>query len=134
MTVRDFDADAINLMNLFEKQTHAAVRDCISNENIYFLVEEGKAGLAIGKGGENVKKLQSMLKKRVRVWEYNSDVKEFVKNMIPETDKIEQNGTKITIIIKSQDRGRVIGKGGENVKTIKEFLRRNSGVEELDVK
>ncbi|MBI4017817.1 MAG: NusA-like transcription termination signal-binding factor [Candidatus Aenigmarchaeota archaeon] len=132
--IREFNADTINLINLFEKQTHAAVRDCIANENIYFIVEEGKAGLAIGKNGANVKTLQNMLKKRVKVWEYNANAVEFVKNMVPEATDVQANGTRMTISIGQQDRGRVIGKGGENVKTIKEFLRRNAGIEDLEVK
>lgn len=134
MAVRDFDADTINLLNLFEKQTHTAARDCIADDNIYFLVEEGKAGLAIGKGGENVKKLQNMLKKRVKIFEYNANVTEFVKNMIPEAERVDVSEKRVTIAIKQQDRGRVIGKGGENVKMVRELLRRNAGIEELEVK
>lgn len=121
-------------MNLFEKHTHVSPRDCVLNENVYFVVEEGKAGLAIGKGGANIKKLQNLLKKRVRVFEHNANVVEFVKNMIPEAERVEANGTRVTVVIQQQDRGRVIGKGGENVKMIREILRRNSNVEELEVK
>ncbi|QQG39810.1 MAG: NusA-like transcription termination signal-binding factor [Candidatus Aenigmatarchaeota archaeon] len=134
MSVRDFDSNTINTMNLFEKHTHVSPRDCVLNENVYFVVEEGKAGLAIGKGGANIKKLQNLLKKRVRVFEHNANVVEFVKNMIPEAERVEANGTRVTVVIQQQDRGRVIGKGGENVKMIREILRRNSNVEELEVK
>lgn len=134
MAVRDLDEDAIKLMNLFERCTHTQARDCVTNSTVYFIVEEGRVGAAIGRGGTNVKKLQKMLKKRVRVFEYNANVAEFVKNMIPEVESVDVDGSRVSVTINAQTRGRVIGRGGENIKTIREILRRNSGVDELEVK
>ena len=50
--------DQIRLMSLFQNVTKATARDCVEDEiqdKIIFVVQEGKMGLAIGKGGSNIK-------------------------------------------------------------------------------
>ena len=48
--------DQMRLMSLFQNVTKATARDCVEDETqdkIIFVVQEGKMGLAIGKGGSN---------------------------------------------------------------------------------
>lgn len=125
--------ETIELINLFEEETGATVRDCISNERAYFLVEEGEAGLAIGKNGTNVKKLQDLLNKHVKVFEYSSDDEELVENLVPQAEEIDIEDNEVTVSVDRREKGRVIGKEGENIKILREFLRRNSELEGLDV-
>ena len=41
-----FNMDTIRLLNLFESITNVPVKDCyVNDENIYFIVEEGKTYL-----------------------------------------------------------------------------------------
>ncbi|MFB6076192.1 MAG: NusA-like transcription termination signal-binding factor [Candidatus Aenigmatarchaeota archaeon] len=133
--MRDFSRETIELMNIFSEITNVDARDCISGEDrIYFLVEPGKAGLAIGKNGKSIKKLQKALNKRVKVFEYSEDEKDFVKSMIPEAKNINIKDDKAIVKISKKDRGKVIGKGGSNIKKVREFIKRNSVLEGLDIR
>ena len=49
---------------------------------IIFLTESGKAGLAIGKGGANIKKLKSALKLDIKVMEFAKDPEALAKNFL----------------------------------------------------
>jgi N utilization substance protein A len=76
--------DDIALISLFENVTKANVKDCMVDENkskITFVVSEGQAGLAIGKGGMNIKKLEEKLKKRIEVLEFSQDPLKFLTNI-----------------------------------------------------
>ena len=56
--------DQIRLISLFQNVTKTTARDCIDDEQqnkIIFVVNSGKMGLAIGKGGSNIKSLQNIL-------------------------------------------------------------------------
>ena len=53
--------DQMRLISLFQNVTKATARDCLDDEKqnkIIFVVQEGKMGLAIGKGGSNIKSLK----------------------------------------------------------------------------
>ena len=46
-----YDSELIKLMTLFESMTGAKVKDCISDEKLTFIIEEGDMGKAIGRNG-----------------------------------------------------------------------------------
>ena len=65
--------DQMRLISLFQNVTKATARDCLDDEKqnrIIFVVNEGKMGLAIGKGGSNIKSLQNILKRHVESVSY----------------------------------------------------------------
>ncbi|HLE07832.1 MAG TPA: NusA-like transcription termination signal-binding factor [archaeon] len=132
MTGREFDNDTILLINAFENITGTEVRDCVNSELLYFLVAPGKAAIAIGKGGEHVQTAEKMLKKQIKVLEWHEDAREFVKNLIPQADKIQINGEAAVVQV-GKNKGAVIGRGGENIKVLNEFLQRNSQIKEIKV-
>ena len=77
--------DQIRLISLFQNVTKTTARDCLDDEKqnkIIFVVNEGKMGLAIGKGGSNIKSLQNILKRNVELVEYFSDPIKFLKNVL----------------------------------------------------
>jgi len=81
--------NTIRLLNLFESITNVPVKDCyVNNDTVYFIVEEGKIGLAIGKGGSSIKNVEKTIGKKVKVFEYSSNPIEFVKNLIPQAKEI----------------------------------------------
>ena len=53
--------------------------------------------------------------------------------MIPKAKKIEIKEGKATVVLNSENRGSIIGKGGSNIKVIRKFLERNSDIKELKV-
>jgi len=131
--MRNFDNDIIRVINAFESITGTEVRDCVCSEVIYFLVNPGKMALAIGKNGNNIKIAEKMLKRPIKIFEWSEDCEQFIKNMIPSTQKIDINGGKATITIETQKRGLVIGKKGSNIKVIREFLDRNGNIKDLKI-
>lgn len=132
---KKFDKEAIQAINLFEEETDVEVRDFIQDEDsAYFLVEEGKAGLAIGKNGKNIKNLGEMLGKRIKVFENEENDKKLVKNMVMESNSVEIDGDTAHVDVDEEDRGRVIGANGSNIEKVRELLRRNSDLEDLKLK
>jgi len=131
--MRNFDTDTIRLITAFENITGTEIRDCICSNTIYFLVNPGKMARTIGKNGYNIKSAEKMLRKPIKVFEWNENGREFIKNMIPKAQKIEINGEKAVVTLNSENRGSVIGKKGCNINAIRKFLARNSDIKELKV-
>ena len=76
--------DQMRLMSLFQNVTGATARDCVEDEKqdrVIFVVNAGKMGLAIGKGGSHIKTLQNIIKRNIELVEYSDDPKVFLKNM-----------------------------------------------------
>lgn len=131
--------DTIRLLNLFENITNVPVKDCyINDDTVYFIVEQGKIGLAIGKRGNSIKNVEKAVGKKVKVFEYSSNPTEFVKNLIPQVKEIgiiNNNETvEMQIKVDKNDRGIVIGRGGEKIKIYKEILKRVHNISDLKVK
>jgi len=132
---KSFDMQTIGFINAFEKNTKVVVIDCIFDENsVYFLVEFGRAGMAIGKNGKNIKKLQQVFKRQVKVFEYNKEAEKFIENMIPSINSVKLEGSKATVTIEPKEKGKTIGRMGCNIKKIRELLERNSEIKKLDIK
>jgi NusA-like KH domain protein len=131
--MRNFDTEIIKIINAFENLTGTEVRDCICSDIIYFLINPGKMAIAIGKNGYNIRNAERSLGKPIKVFEWNENCEQFIKNMIPQAQKIDINGEKAIVSINIESRGVVIGRGGSNIKAIREFLGRNSNVKDLKV-
>lgn len=129
MGIVKLDTERIRAMAAFEKLTKVPVRDCIMVEDYaYFLVQEGKIGLAIGKNGAGIRDVRSVLGKQVKVFEYSDNAEQMIKNLIPGAKSIEISNGSATVSIPPDARSSVIGRNGNNIKTIREFLERNSGI------
>ena len=64
MTNITLDGDALLAISVFEKVTRTMVKDFIDTpDKLVFIVTQGQIGAAIGKKGENVKRLCEMFKK-----------------------------------------------------------------------
>lgn len=135
----ELDTKTIRMLNLFENITNVHVVDCFENGNVvYYVVEEGKAGLAIGKSGSSIKHIEKLLGKSVKVYEYSSVPSEFVKSIMPwvkDVKIIEENGKNIAEIkINKQDKGLVMGRDGEKLKIFKEILKRIHNINDIRLK
>ncbi|MFP4045449.1 MAG: NusA-like transcription termination signal-binding factor [Candidatus Aenigmatarchaeota archaeon] len=133
---KKFDKGTIQAISLFEDKTGVEVIDCVQDEDsAYFLVEPGKAGLAIGKNGDKIKNIGKMLNKRIKVFEYHEEnEKELVKNMIMKSKNVNIEGDTAYVEVEKSDRGRVIGSNGSNIKKIRTLLKRNSEIKNLKLK
>ena len=56
-------------MDLFEKVTGTTVRDLIVDRTsaLVFVVEQHEAGRAIGRGGSTLRRLQELLKRKIKI-------------------------------------------------------------------
>jgi NusA-like KH domain protein len=131
--MRNFDNNTIRLITTFENIAETEIRDCVFSDTIYFLVNPGKMARTIGKNGYNIKSAEKMLGRPIKVFEWNENETEFIKNMIPKAQKIEIVGDKAVVTLSSENRGSIIGKKGSNIKVIRILLERNSSIKELKV-
>ena len=126
--------DQMRLISLFQNVTKATARDCLDDEKqnrIIFVVNEGKMGLAIGKGGSNIKSLQNILKRNVELVEHFDDPTKFLKNILnPKFVKevkidIKADGSSHAIVIVDHGKkGLVVGREGRNAEKARLFAKR----------
>lgn len=138
MATATYDTEMIRTLNMFESITDVEARDCIIKEDeAYFIVPEGKAGMAIGKGGKIVQKVQDQLGKTVKIYEYNDNLGAFINNLVPGDIRgvnIEDGDKKkVTITVPNSNKGQVLGKDGERIDSIREVLARTHSVDEVKV-
>jgi NusA-like KH domain protein len=127
------DPDALGISSLFERVTGVKVKDCFKDsETLYFIVAPGTIRKAVGKGGENIKRIQLKMDKRVKVIEYRDDVISFVGSVIyPITvEEIIQDDD--VIFIKDshkKTKSLLIGRDGKNLQIINRAVKRFFNVE-----
>lgn len=133
-------------MSLFEKVSHAKVKDCfeLSPKNLVFVVLPNELAKAVGKKGSNVKKLESMFKKNIRIIEYDPKIEKFIANLclpnkIKTVDFSEQmlwDSTKRAAVITPESlksRGFIIGKDASNLRLMETICRRYFQIDEIRV-
>ena len=116
----------MKFISIFESITRAALKDCFEqNGRIIFVVKQGEIGKAIGKKGINTRKLERILKKRIKIIEFNPDLLVFVQNVVfPSKVKEikEEEGVVIIIPPDSETRGYLIGKSASNLRNTEEVV------------
>ena len=125
-------------MSLFESLTRAKLKDCFVDDlkQTVFVVEENQIGKAIGRGGSNVKRLESVLKRKVRIIEFNSDLITFIKNLIYpiQAKGIEELDGTITIQSPDlQSRGMLIGRNAQYLRNFERTVKRYFEIKEIKV-
>jgi len=121
--------------------TKSTAVDCVIDdrfERIIYIIKPGDMGFAIGKGGDNIKKLSRVLGKRIEMVEYNESRQEFIANMFKpaEISAVDDATDPIQITVKSKSNlGLAIGKGGANIEKVRFLVRRFYGkdIDEIHV-
>ena len=126
--------DQMRLISLFQNVTGATARDCVEDEKknrVIFVVNSGKMGLAIGKGGSHIKSLQNIVKKNVELVEYYDDPEKFLKNMLNsklvsevKISKRSDGSTQAIVIVDPTKKGIVVGREGRNAEKARLLARR----------
>ncbi len=128
--------EQIKLMGVFQGITGVMARDCIIDDNkTIFVVDNRLVGVAVGKGGKNIKKLESLLGKKVEVIGYSDDLTKFVKNLfypalILAVNVQEKNGKKyVHVHMDKESRRMVESRMVSKLKTAKTLLKRYYNVD-----
>jgi N utilization substance protein A len=126
--------DQMRLISLFQNVTGASARDCVEDEKqnrVIFVVNEGKMGLAIGKGGSHIRNLQNIVKKSVELVEYSDDPIEFLKNMLNpklvtdvKLNKRLDGTTQAIVLVDPKKKGIVVGREGRNAEKARLLAKR----------
>jgi len=127
---------SIQQINLFENITGAKVKDCINDEELIFIIEEGNIKRALGKDNANIKRLESLLKKNIKLIAYSKDVLKFVANLIypikPDNIDIKDGVIYITIN-DTKLKGKVYGRGRERLKKIELIIKKYFNIKEIRI-
>ena len=140
---RKLSTDQIRLISLFQNVTKTTARDCLDDENqnkIIFVVNEGKMGLAIGKGGSNIKTLQNILKRHVELIEYFDDPTKFLKNILNpklvnevKVDTKQDGSLQAIVIVDQGKKGLVVGREGRNAERARLFAKRYFNISTVQI-
>jgi len=115
--------DEFSYLSLFQTITTAVSRDCVIDEKmdrVIFVVNKGQMGMAIGKGGSNIKQLQNTISKKIELVEYSENPVNFIKNVF-NSDMIQDikinermDGTKnVIVVVDMKKKGNNCGEGWE---------------------
>ena len=126
--------DQMRMMSLFQNVTGATARDCVEDEKqdrVIFVVNTGKMGLAIGKGGIHIKSLQNIVKKSVELVEFDEDPAKFLTNLLNSklVSEVKINtrtdGSKQAIVmVDPRKKGIVVGREGRNAEKARLLAKR----------
>ena len=126
--------DQMRLISLFQNVTGASARDCVEDEKqnrVIFVVNEGKMGLAIGKGGAHIRNLQNIVKKNVELVEYSDDPVTFLKNMLNaklvsdvKLNKRLDGTTQAIVLVDAKKKGIVVGREARNAEKARLLAKR----------
>jgi len=86
------------------------------------VVNKGQMGMAIGKGGSNIKQLQNAISKKIELVEYSDNPVDFIKNIfnsnmvqdIKINDRVDGSKQAI-VVVDMKKKGMILGKDGRNI-------------------
>jgi len=126
--------DQMRMMSLFQNVTGATARDCVEDEKqdrVIFVVNTGKMGLAIGKGGVHIKSLQNIVKRNVELVEYDEDPAKFLTNLLNsklisevKINKRNDGSKQAIVMVDPRKKGIVVGREGRNAEKARMLAKR----------
>ena len=135
--------EEFSYLSLFQTITTAVSRDCIIDdkmERVIFVVHKGQMGMAIGKGGTNIKQLQNAITKKIELVEYSDNPINFIKNifnsnMVQDVRISErESGIKNAIVVVDmKKKGIVVGKDGRNVDKARMLAKRYFNINTIHI-
>jgi N utilization substance protein A len=117
--------------------TKSTALDCVIDDRfdrVIYVIRPGDMGLAIGKKGENIKRLQNVLGKRIEMVEFAESVNTFIANIFKPAEVTGVDGSMeagpLNVIVRQRsDLGIAIGKAGCNIEKARILCRRFCGFE-----
>jgi transcription termination/antitermination protein NusA len=125
-----YDINLMKYMSLFEKITRARLKDCFSDSvtnQLVFVVSPGELGKAVGKKAVNVKKLENLFKKNIKIIEYADDLMIFITKAIYPlklADIKEEDGVVTMEGPDTKTKGLLIGRNAANLRNLETVVKR----------
>ncbi|MFH1238075.1 MAG: hypothetical protein ABIH79_02670 [archaeon] len=131
----------IRYLNLFARVTKVSTTKCFFyNNQIIFAVPKTQVSRAIGRDGINVKKLNGILRRKIRVVAMpminnNDEIGKFVEAVISpiEFNKIEVKENSVVINAGRQSKASLIGRNRQREKELSEVLKNFFNVVKLRI-
>jgi len=121
-------------ISIFESLTGAKVKDCIVNDGLTFIMHEDEMGKAIGKQGSNIKRIENILKKKIKLIEFSNNILKFIGNLIhplKAKDIKEEDGITTIYVEGIKTKGMLIGRDRHRINTINNIVKRYFLIAEL---
>ncbi len=138
MTKIILDTQVLQTIALFEKITRAKIKDCIAlSDQIIFVVLQNELGKAVGAKGRNVQELTRLLKKKIRIVEYQEDCISFIKGLlypIEIKNIVVEDGVVTITAPDMQSRGVLIGRNAERLRMHESIVQRYFPIKEIRIK
>ncbi|MEM4637994.1 MAG: NusA-like transcription termination signal-binding factor [Candidatus Woesearchaeota archaeon] len=137
MAKQTYTAELLQTANIFEKTTKARIKDVFYIKDLLtFVVFEGDMFKALGKNLENLKKVEALLKRKIKIVEFNRDLITFVKNLI-HPYKVEsitfEDGIVYIKDSNSKTKGLIIGAKAQNLRQYENIVKRYFEIKEVKV-
>ena len=126
--------DQMRMMSLFQNVTGATAKDYVDDEKqnrAIFVVNAGKMGLAIGKGGTHIKSLQNIVKKNIELVEYDDDPTKFLSNLLNpklisdiKINTRDDGSKQAIVLVDHRKKGIVVGRDGRNAEKARLLAKR----------
>ena len=132
--VNTIDMEALRHLNLFVKVTHVPTRYCLRYNNmIVFCVPRQKVSQSIGKDAQNIRKISSIVNRRIRVIPRPAGIEDarwFIEKIVDPVQfrELEINDNEIILTAGSQSKAALIGRNKRRLlemqKIVKDFFKR----------
>lgn len=135
------DMQLMRYINLFARTTKVATTRCfVYNNQIFFVVSRAKMSLAIGKGAVNIKKMNEILRKKIRVvamplGDGRDEIEKFIEDIVApiEFNGVEVNGNSVVVNAGRQSKAALIGRGRQRERELSGVLKDFFGVGKLRI-
>lgn len=112
---------------MFEKVTRVPVKDCFTfRDRLLFFVDEGKLAKALGKQLSNLKRLEEVMKRKIKIVEFHPDMLRLIQNIVAplRVVKIEEQDGVVTLTGPDvKTKGLLIGARAQNLRALEEIVK-----------
>ncbi|MCK5449594.1 KH domain-containing protein [Candidatus Pacearchaeota archaeon] len=141
------DMQLMRYINLFGKITKVPTTKCfVYNNQIVFVVPKAQVSMAIGKNAENVKKLNDILRRKIKVvampiFDSSSvnggggEIGKFIEAVVSpvEFNRVELKENTLVVNAGRQSKATLIGRGRQREKELSDVLRNFFGISKLRI-
>lgn len=132
-----FGLNSMRYISMFEAITRIVPLDCIVYDDVVvFVIPEKTLRFALGKDNINLRSLEKMINKKIRLVMHSNKLEQFVKNVAHpgKINKVTIDGKIVNIYPKdSFNRGIIIGRNATNLRKIEKIVRKFFDIDEIRV-